>query len=199
MTAAKNVRASLGDTYAEWAVIVVLLIALAIGWGIKAATENQMLPYTANGLTISYPSDWSASTTAEGVLRFRDVRAGGVPPVIEVRAIDAADAAVITQTLALEADSLALTRAQELTAYRILEMDDTVAFRGQAALRVSFVYVMDEPSAFEQHLPVVVLGEDWLTWQQGKILVFSRQAPQDAFDKTGPYFQRVMDSFGLAR
>jgi hypothetical protein len=193
-TVANRLRAEWSETYAEWMVILMVVVALAAGWGVKSYAENQAARYTAGGVSVSYPFGWSASTTADGVLRFRDMRAGGAPSMLEVRSISMAGASSITQTLALEADALALSRAQDLTAYRILETDDAAAFRGQPALRVSYVFVLDEPDAFQQHLPAVMLGEDVLTYQQERVVVFSVQATKDEFDQMQHRFRALLES-----
>ncbi len=195
MSATTNkLRAEWSATYAEWLVILAVVVALVAGWGIKSYAENQTARYTAGGLSVSYPVGWSASTTADGAMRFRDMRAGAAPPVFQVQSVRMAGASSVTQTLALEADALALSRAQDMTAYRILETDDAATFRGQPALRVSYVYVLDEPDAFQQHLPTVMLGEDLLTYQQENVVVFSMQAAQDEFDQARSRFRALLES-----
>jgi hypothetical protein len=193
MTALADKLHARNEMIAEWIIILMVVVALAAGWGIKSFAENQTVRYTAGDIGLTYPAGWSAST-ADGVTRFRDTRAGGAPSTLEVRSIGAAGATSITQTLALESDALSLSRAQDLTAYRILDADGTATFRGGLALRVSYVYVLDEPDAFEQHLPVVMLGEDVLTYQDERVVIFSVQAAQDEFNRAHQRFQALLDS-----
>jgi hypothetical protein len=199
---AGSLRAVWDAKRAEWLVILVAIVALAAGWGVRNYAENQVRPYwltdrgagAEQALYLSAPARWLSSRPADGVLRLRDVRAGGLAPTLEARVITIGGVQPFEQLLALEADALSLSRAQELTAYRILEMDDAVTLNGQPALRVSYVYVHDQPHAFEQHLPVVVLGEDLLTYQQGYLVVLSVQAAQGEFDRARRHYEGFLGS-----
>ncbi len=188
-----RLRAAWAESYAEWMVILVVAVALAAGWGVKTFAENQVEPYSMAGVDVSYPAGWFASGPAAGVLRFRDTSSGGTPAQIEVRAATAVDAEAAAQALALEADALSLKRARELTAYRVLSSDDA-RYRGQPALHISYVFVQDESNAFRQELPTVMLGEDLLAYQQGKIYVFSLQAPRGEFGGARRHFQALLGS-----
>lgn len=179
----------------EWLVALVVVVALAAGWGLKAYAENAVEPYAADGLSVSYPAGWLASAPVEGVLRFRNAQAGGAAETLEVR-LAAAGAEPSVEALAIEADALSLERAQDLIAYRVLETGHTT-YRGQPALAVSYVYVADKPDAFQQYLPKVMLGEDLLTFQQERVVIFSLQAPQDEFAAARRYLQALLDSATL--
>ncbi len=195
-TATGRLRTSWSQNYAEWMVILVVAVALLAGWGVRTYAESWVgRASTATGpaLTVSYPAWWLSSADG-GDLRFRDVRAGGVPPAIEVRAANAAQADQAVHALALEADSLSLGRGRELSAYRILSTDTKATYRGAPALEVSYVYVLDKADAFQQQLPVVMLGEDMLVYQAGRVFVFSLQAPQDGFDQAQRRFRALVDS-----
>jgi hypothetical protein len=193
-----QVKAGWNMWYAEWTVLLVVLIALTAGWGVRSFAVNQTQSYSANGITVAYPYGWSAASTPEGALRFKDKQAGGVAPVLEVRVRPLASSTSITSTLAVEADALALTRAQQLTAYRTLETDE-IQFKGQPAWRVTFAYVWDQPNAFEQHVPVVMLGEDVLTLQQGRLVVFSRQASERDFEALEAHFAVLQNTAVLGK
>lgn len=186
------------DIAGEWLVILMVIVALLAGWGVKSLAENQVSLYQMGNLSLAYPAGWSVSTS-DGVTTFKDMRSGGAPPVIQIATIPIVAARPATQTLALEADALALSRAQELVAYRILEMDDTATLHGQPALRVSYVFVLDEPDAFEQHLPLVMLGKDLLTCQGDQVIVFSLQAAQAEFEQAQRHFHKLVDSARASR
>ncbi|HOG47391.1 MAG TPA: hypothetical protein PLB78_12205, partial [Anaerolineae bacterium] len=57
-----------------------------------------------------------------------------------------------------------------------------------------YAYVEDNANAFLQRLPVVMLGEDLVTYQQGRVYVISLQAPQDEFAEAQRRFQALLDS-----
>ena len=181
---------------AEWLVIVLVVVALMAGWGLKSYAESRTARHIWGeaGVTLSYPLGWLASSPEPDTLRFRDTRAGGVAPALEVRACAAAEGQPISQTLILQADALALSRAQELLAYRILESDATGVYRGAPLLRVSYVYVREEGDPFQQHLPTVMLGEDLLVYQQGRVFVFSLQAAEDGFASLRGHLRSLLDT-----
>ncbi|HPL29638.1 MAG TPA: hypothetical protein PLG21_16455, partial [Anaerolineae bacterium] len=120
--------------YAEWPVILLVVVALLAGWAIMSYAENQVQPYSANGISLSYPAHWMPSKPADGSLRFRDTQAGGVPATITLRPASACAAEAAAATVTAEADGLALNRGRNLTAYSALS-NDSSTFRGQPARR----------------------------------------------------------------
>lgn len=190
----QKMRASWAQSYAEWAVLLLVAVALVAGWGVRAYAEGRVEHYTADGLTVAYPADWRPSKAADGTLRFRDLRAGGVPPTLSVRQASLARPEVAAEAVAMEADSLALTRGQNWTAYTTLSTDAQVTFRGQPARRVSYAYVQDGGNAFLQQVPVVMQGEDLVAYQAGRVYVFSLQAPESEFARVRRHLQTLVDS-----
>lgn len=194
-TAAKAVQAPASSKhgYAEWPVILLVALALLAGWATMSYAENQVEPYSADGLSLSYPAHWMPSRPTDGSLRFRDTQAGGVPATITLRPAIACAADVAAAAVAAEADGLALNRGRNLTAYSALSSDGS-AFRGQPARRTAYAYVEDNANAFLQRLPVVMLGEDLVTYQGGRVYVFSLQAPQDSFAEAQRRFVALLNS-----
>ncbi len=198
MTAvSQRLRASWARSYAEWAVILLVAVALVAGWGVRSYAEGRVERYSAGGLTVAYPASWLPSTLADGTLRFRDMQAGGAPPTLSLRPATAADAQAAAQAVATEADGLALTRGQDLTAYTTLATSNTT-YRGQPARRISYAYVQRGANAALQRLPTVMLGEDLVVYQAGRVYVFSLQASQDEFERVRPRFQAFVDSAAFA-
>ncbi len=197
MTAiASRAQTSRAQGYTEWAVILLVAVALVAGWAIKASAENAVEPYSANGITLSYPAHWMPSKPSDGSLRFRDTQAGGVPATITVRPASACSADAAASAVAAEAEGLILTHGSDLTAYSTLSTD-SAAFRGQPTRRVSYTYVEDNANAFMQSLPVVMLGEDLVTYQQGQVYVISLRAPQDEFAEAQRKFEALLGSIAF--
>lgn len=183
-----------GHGLAEWLAIALVAVALTAGWALKAHAENRVVRYQAQGVAVSYPAGWLPSQAEDGSLRFRDTRAGGAPATITLRPAAAADPEGAARAVAAEAESLTLANTQEWTAYRVLSSEANAPFRGQPARRLSYVFVHENPSAFQQHLPTVMLGENLVTYQQGRVYIFSLQAPQDEFARAQRRFQAFLGS-----
>ncbi len=185
------------QSYGEWLVVLVVAVALVAGWGVKSYAETRAERFTAGGVTVSYPAGWLPSKAPDGTLRFRDTHAGGRPATITVRPAAAADARSAAEAVAAEAGGLALDRAMNWIAYHVLSADSRASFRGQPAQRLSYVYVDDSASVFEQHLPVVMMGEDLVTYQEGRVYVFSVQAPQGEFAQAQRHFEALVGSISF--
>lgn len=180
--------------HAEWLVVLVVAIALVAGWGLKSYAETRVERYTASGVTVLYPAGWLPSKAPDGTLRFRDTHAGARPAVITVRPAAAADAQSAAGAVAAEAGGLALDRAMNWIAYHVITADGKASFRGQPAQRVSYVYVDDSANVFQQSLPTVMMGEDLVTYQEGRVYVFSVQAPQGEFAQAQRHFEALVGS-----
>ncbi|MGQ9683966.1 MAG: hypothetical protein ACUVX9_15655 [Anaerolineae bacterium] len=166
-----------------WLVWLVVAVALAGGWALKAYAENLSETFARGGVSVRYPAGWVASESDEGVLRFRDPRAGGVAPILEVRSYPGAAGQGVTAALTVQADALALTRARVLSAYRTLETDYGATWRGRPALRVTYAFVRDLPNPALANPPVVVLGEDLMVLDGDRVIVFTLQAPEDQYPR----------------
>mgnify|MGYP005841778633 FL=1 len=169
--------------HSPWLVWLLVAVALVAGWALKAYAENLTESYSAGGITVRYPAGWVASGGDDGVLRFRDARAGGVAPVLEVRSYPGPVGQDVTAALTVQADALALTRARELSAYRTLDSDYAARWRGQPALRVTYAFVRDLPNPGLTSPPTVVLGEDLMVLTRGRVVVFTLQAPEDLYPR----------------
>ena len=71
-------RTSLGDQYAEIAVILVTVIALIAGWFYKSKIENASLPFEAEGITAEAPDGWLQTSSENELLRTVDINSKGV-------------------------------------------------------------------------------------------------------------------------
>src|SRR5512140_2033362 len=129
----KTIRsASLGDRYAELSVLVVTVIALALGWWLKTGVENRGLPFSAAGITAQTPAGWLVSkASGEEVLHVTDRTAKGFGTTYLIQQMPAAADA----NLGGVAGMLTLQRGSELTAYKVLNQQN-VSIGGRQAVEI---------------------------------------------------------------
>ena len=126
MTAASSVRAR-RDRWADWLVVGVVILALLLGWVVKAWAEGGTESFTdpETGLTLTYPSGWLMSSTGDYVFKARDPQSGFFKITYQVMA----DRLDPTRPISLvdAVNATAVSRARKLTAFRLLDivpMDD---------------------------------------------------------------------------
>ncbi len=181
------------ETWAEALVLGLVALALLAGWALRDYVGRRTLLFAGETFSVSYPYGWTLSKQGETV-RFRDMRSGGIPAEFAVRTMQIAGITSITQTLAFEGDAMILSRAAEMPAYRVLESDNRFQVQGQPALRIAYAFVHDDPNAFQQHLPVVMRGEDVLTYQGERLVVFSLQATEADYATAQRRFYAFVES-----
>lgn len=181
------------ETWAEALVLGLVALALLAGWALRGYAVWRTSLFAGETLSVSYTYGWTLSEQG-GTVRFRDMRSGGIPAEFAVRAVQIVGITSITQTLAFEGDAMILSRAAEMPAYRVLESDSHFQVQGQPALRISYAFVHDDPNAFQQHLPVIMLGEDVLTYQREHLIVFSLQAPEADYSAAQRRFYALVES-----
>jgi hypothetical protein len=190
MTAStKTIRyASWGDRYAEISVILLTIIALALGWWLKTSVENRGLAFSNAGISAETPSGWLVSkASGEEVLHVTDrtSRGFGTTYTIEKKAVAAdADIGQITGLLTLE-------RGNNLTAYRVLKQQE-VTVAGQQGAEIEYVYVESAANLTHAVLPAVVHGLDYVFVQNGKAVIVGYRADQSAYETDLGRFLRFL-------
>jgi len=149
-------------------VIGVLVVALLLGGGAMVLAQGQSETATnaEAGLTVRYPQGWLLKTGQDESLAFQavDPASGVFKTTLEVRVVPISpDAAAIdatgstTSILALVLGNLSLSRAQQTTAYRQLEMKEGANIGRQPSMEAAYVYVhaeADRQGAFVLPLPL---------------------------------------------
>jgi len=161
MTTGIREQAQRRDRWVSWLVIGVFLVALLLGWVVKAAAEGRTVAHEAGNLRVRYPAGW--------------VRTEAEPPVL--LRVEDRWAAPFRTTLTLQRrplppdgekpvgivqQALTLERARDWTAYRVLRMEESASIEGRTGMRVTFAYVETNPNPFLETVPVVMYGEDFL-------------------------------------
>ena len=146
------------DRFADWAVILLVVIALIAGWLVKSSAENATMSISSSVGSLTYPTSWISNT--ENGLLVQDTRtASGVPTSFGItsEALDAdqgLDALSTRQTLG---------RAQELGGFAMLNTTkQQVGSDSAGALSCAYGGVPDVGTVASAGLPVVVEASDTL-------------------------------------
>ncbi len=190
-TTAKTLKVgSLGDRFAELSVLILTLIALALGWWLKTSVENRSLPFQGDGITAQTPAGWFVEKTGEHeVLRVSDRTASGFATtyVVETHAVPANSQAGTFVGL------LTLDRGNTLTGYRVLNQQE-VLVDGRKAIQIEYVYVESAANLTHAVIPAVVHGLDYVFVESGKAVIVGYRADQSNYETNLGRFNRFLVS-----
>jgi hypothetical protein len=174
----------------------VLVIALAIGGVllgllIRQRDQGRTWLYVNQqaGIQASYPAGWLVDESGSYLVRIRDPRARPFKTQYQITIIPVGSQSTIRNIL----DSLTLQRSIDLSAYRVLSVDE-VSRGGTNLTRMSFAFVDADPNPFIQRLPVVVLGTDTVILDGNRAIVVTYMAEQSSFQTNQPAFDRFLAS-----
>jgi len=195
MAAKKPVRTR-RDRWADWAVIGVLLVALLLGWAVKAVAEGQRDTYTdtENKLTVRYPRGWLVKTDEDMAFQVVDPSSGDFKTTYQVRVWPIDTTGEMTPTLTMVLNNSSLDRAQEGLAYRLFDTLQGEDKDDQPTMETTYVYVKPGSDLFMQQMPVVVQGLDIAVARGDKAYVFSLLASQAEFEGAEAAFRRFVKS-----
>jgi hypothetical protein len=186
MTAQPSIRRMLSaDWRQEWtddarqlvAVVLIALIALAVGYGIKGVATSATRTVTAGGVTASIPTSWVYQPGAQDLLFSAvDPRNPGQRYSVTKPSLGGTDAAAV-------ADATVGAKTQLLTQFQVLSRA-TVSVNGKDVPSVTFVYVTTRNGT----LPQVIEGRDVFI-QGSSVLIVTLESPTKTFDN-------ALDTFG---
>ncbi len=197
MTTERAVRTR-RDRWADWLVIGVIVLALLLGWAVKAWAEGDTDTFEdpQTGLTLHYPATWLTGSDEDLLFRARDPQSGpfkityqaAVEPLDPTRPVSLVDAVNTTM----------VSRARNLTAFRLLDIE-TVGGEEQApsAIWSRYVYVEEKPDPFRESLPAVVLGLDYTTVKEGYLYTFTLLASEADFEAAEKDFRAFVKDAGF--
>ncbi|MBK8900367.1 MAG: hypothetical protein IPM53_04225 [Anaerolineaceae bacterium] len=162
--------------------ILLLLVALLLGWWVKTAVQNATRTLDLAGFTADVPEGWLVQ---EGVgdLAFLARNPLALDELYRVSLVPA------TGELDAVAENRILARARLDNTYRLLTAEPIV-FAGQDGYKVSFARVdLDSPG-----LPHVVEGLDYYFVQADEVMVLSLEAHSEHFAGALPAFQQFVQS-----
>jgi hypothetical protein len=179
---------------AEAMVILVVAVALLLGWVLKSWVQGQTATFSSDEgvLTLQYPARWLQHTEKDTLLTVSDVRAEGwFKPRFSVTTKDMNPEYPLTATDVLV--SLSVQRAQKLTAYRILTTEEGTV-DGLSASGLTYGYVSEPDQSLQLGIPVVVEAVDWVVLREGKGYVFTFSAPAKDFPHLAGTLSSLMAS-----
>jgi hypothetical protein len=183
-------KLSLGDRYADWAVVIVTILALLAGWLYMGSVESRSLPFDANGLRAAVPAGWIQSEPAGNVLLQTQARAsiGFQTTYMISKQLMTADGGM-NEAVSL----LTLKNGQELTAYRVLDQRK-VSVSGRDAYEITYAYVEADPNVTHAGLPVVVLGADYIFFNSEGAVIVTYRASEAEYEGGLTRFHRFLSS-----
>lgn len=183
-------KLSLGDRYAEIAVIALTLVALLAGGLYMGSVENRSLPFEADGIKASVPAGWIQSEPGgDVILQARERASAGFQTTYMVtRQLTSADGGQ-NEAISL----LTLKYGQELTAFRILSQQ-AVTVNGRDAYEITYAYVESDPNVSHADLPVVVRGVDYIFFAEGGAVIATYRASEAEYEGGLNAFHRFINS-----
>jgi hypothetical protein len=162
---------------ADWAVIVLTLLALIAGSLVKSGVENRSVPFEASGISAQTPLGWmTTSVKGTEILHVTDLLSSGFGTTYILQDIPVASDAVVGQVVSL----LTLQYGQELTAFRVLDQKQVTVY-GQPAYEIGYVFVESNPNLTHNEIPNVVRGLDYIFMADGHAVVATYRAGESAY------------------
>jgi len=193
---ARNPSPGRHDRWADWVVVTVLAVALLLGWGIRSLAEGRRDTFTNAdaGLSVRYPRNWLVKPGQDWAFQVVNPNSGTFKTTYEVRVwpIEASEA--VTPTLAVVLNNASLSRARQVTAYRLFDLESGREVGGRPTMEATYVYVHESSDLFTQRIPVVVRGLDVAVAGGQRVYVFSLLAAADALDEAEQAFRRFVAS-----
>jgi hypothetical protein len=192
VTAQAPVRRSYAfDWRREWtddarqlvAVLLVALIAVAIGYGIKVMATTSTRTVTAGNVTAQIPTNWIFQPGAQDLLfTAADPRNPGQRYSVSRSSVPGTDLTAV-------ADSTVAGKSQFLREFQVLNRS-TVQLNGKDAPSVTYAYVTTRNA----NLPQVIQGRDTFVSGSGGALIVTFESPARSFDSSLSTFERFAAS-----
>ena len=184
-------------------VLLVVALALGLGWGLKVYVENRTATYSDPTMAFVYPVTWVTDQDDDGNPMLRDPQSG--PTLFNDRLVvihAAAPRSTLpgSSPLAETATAWALKRATALSTFRNLatldrdpNTDQPLTVAGQPAIRVDYAYVAEPGTGLGQPgVPIVVRGSDYVTLNGDQLTVLSGQASADHWQAFEPQLKKII-------
>jgi hypothetical protein len=200
MEATTSIRRSvpLKGWWDELLVVALVIVALLLGWAFKGWVLGQMVTFTSDdgAVSLSYPDRWLEQVDKETLVTASDVRGEGpFKPTFSLRMREMDPEFPLTENDLLA--SLSLDRGGELTAYRVLSVDQG-ELGGLEASKVTYAYVAEPASGSQSSMPVVVQAIDWVVFHEGRAYILSFAAAADRFADEEGAFNSILASVDLS-
>jgi hypothetical protein len=178
----------------EVLVVGLVILALLLGWALKDWVQSQTVPFTSDDglLSVQYPAHWLGQVDKGALLTVSDVRGEGAFKAtfsVSARGMDPGYPLTQSDLLVM----LSVRRAEELTAYRVLSMDQGMV-DGLEASKVEYAYVVEPAGGLQNSLPVVVEAADYVVIYEGSAYVLTFAAVAEHFAEEEGVFDSILAS-----
>jgi hypothetical protein len=179
----------------EWLVVLMVVVALALGWVLIAAVGGQTRSSTVGGLTLRYPADWIQDADLagmEGMSLYAGGLSGSQPSVAAgvLRELDPNAPVSLDELVAQRG----FAQAQSREMYRVLT-SQRARVGSESGVALTYGYVRDAASSPHlSALPVVIMGVDYIVPHSGKVYVISLEAAATEFEAQRSTFGRILRS-----
>lgn len=157
------------------AVIVIAVIALAVGYGVRGVATGSTRSVTAGNVSASIPTTWIFQPGAQNLL-FTAVDPRNPGQRYSVTRPGGADVSVV-------ADTTVAAKSQFLSEFQVLGRG-TVSVNGKDVPSVTYVYVTTRNGS----VPQVIEGRDVFISGTGGALVVTLESPTKSFDNAQDTF-----------
>lgn len=165
------------------AVLVLALVALILGYGVREIATSATRTVTAGGVTANIPQSWILQSGASDLLFTAfDPRNAGQRYSVTKPSLGETDPGRV-------ADRVVASKAQILQEFQVLGRG-TTAVNGQNAPTVTFVYVTSRNGG----VPQVIEGRDLFLTGSSGVLIVTLESPSRSFDNAIPTFERFAAS-----
>lgn len=183
---------SFNQRWAHYLTIAVTILGLLTALNLRDQSLNTLVSYTnvEAGITAFYPENWLIDTSGDYVFRVRNMSVLSFKTTFQVSVRPVSSETTERNIL----DSLSLSRAQLLTDYTILSIEDVILDDETTGQAMRYAYVDRDTSPFLQSVPVVVIGTDVLTISRGQAIIITFRAAQDLLEEEEPRFERFLQT-----
>ena len=193
MSTETHMRGEAHDRRVNWIVLAVVAVALLLGWFVRTAAEGRSVSYEVEGVRVHYPADWvRADVQAPLLVQAEDRMAKGSRTTLALQRRPLP--VQMPKPLAALQQTLALERASAWTAYRELQVEESVSVQGRTGMHVTFAYVETNPNPFLETLPLVMRGEDYLFPQDSQAYIFTLTAAEANYARAQQTLRAFMRS-----
>jgi hypothetical protein len=177
------------DRYAELLVVIVVILALIVAWGVKAGAEARAVHVAVGAFKASYGHNWiRKKAAAPAILTISDPGSGSrFQTTIVVQKLESAGSGEQT------ARTLNQARLQDKELFQVLD-GETIQWRGRDTYRNHFAYVHVSPDLLNPTVPVVLHGVDYILRHGQVTYVITLLADENAYDDALVEFERFLES-----
>jgi hypothetical protein len=184
-----------GGEEPEWIVVALVVVALLGGAALMAGVRGQVTGVDVDGITLTYPSEWSAAGAAavdgeSPLVRVGELGGRASLTISVLRELDPANPVSMDALVAQRGFS----RAGRDAMYRVLSTA-AADLGGKRGVAVSYAYVIDpKATAYQSALPVVMEGVDYIVPHAGRAYVLTLEAPSASRAEYEAVFRRIVAS-----